>query len=101
MKMAKLMIIYTAKAKQNLRSITDYISRDNSIEVADKQKEKIKLSIANLATMPKIGQEIIKGYRKLSVKPFIVIYKIEKETVEIIRVLDGRQDWQKILLSNK
>ena len=87
------------QAEQELIIICGRISVDNGAKVALKHKRRIKNHINLLKKTPYIGEEIGRGYRKLSVPPWIVAYRVEEDCVKIVRIFDGRQDWQKILFA--
>jgi len=89
--------IHTEKlAQQELKRIIAYIVSDNCELVAKKQKERIERDVELLRVAPYIGQSLFNGYRKLSISPYVVIYRVEDDVVRIIRVFDSRQDWQSI-----
>ena len=92
-----LMINYSPIAVSELENTCRYVAMANCPEVALKQKLRVKNEIARLGHAPNIGQPLLGGFRKLSIPPYVVIYKIESETINIIRVFDGRQDWQNVI----
>jgi len=49
-----------------------------------------------LAVFPNRGRrrdELSAGYRSLPVPPFVIMYRVADENVEILRVVDGRRDF--------
>jgi len=86
-------------AKEEIESIYKYIFAHSSNFIAQKQIQKIKRDIARLETAPNIGVNIGNDFKKLVVRPYIVIYQINGSTIQIARIFDGRQDWQKIVFA--
>ena len=87
----KYKIKWLAKAEEDLISIENYIAEEN-ILAAIEVSERILASVARLADHPKIGVSgRVKGTRELVAlkTPFIVIYRLEGDSVQIIRVLHG------------
>lgn len=93
------------KAHEDISKIHKYISKDG-IDIADKQALLIYNGLDQLAAQPESGGELSKkfgietDYRFLVVNsPYIAFYKFEKDKgfVEVYRVLDGRQNYFKIL----
>lgn len=65
------------------------VVRDDIPKLSSEWKEKIRLAIENkLATLPDVyGKPLrrsLKGYRKLRVSDYRIIFKIEKNTVKIL-----------------
>ena len=89
-------------AQSDLRDIADYLntlSPDAAIRYYDLIIEKA----GSLATTPercppaKDTQLRLRGYRTLLVKNYIVFYVINKETVEIRRILYARRQFEGLL----
>ena len=83
-----MQIIYSKNAILDLNSLETYISKDNPI-AARKVANNILLAVKLLETMPKIGRPgKIKETRELIIHnlPYLVRYKINKETIQIINV---------------
>ncbi|MEI8119137.1 MAG: type II toxin-antitoxin system RelE/ParE family toxin [Methylophilaceae bacterium] len=73
----------------------DYIAKDN-LSAALSQLDEIEGQTDRLADYPKLGRPgRVKGTRELVVSrtPFIVVYRIKGEMVQILRVLHGAQQW--------
>jgi len=90
-------------AERDMLDIIFFISMDNCAAVAQKQLDKLMRDIRALEHAPDIGSWVrlrtnrATNNRYLVSGNYVVIYKIEPEYVEIIRVFDGRTDWQKEL----
>lgn len=93
--------IYPA-AKQDLLDIVDYLntlSQDAALRYYDLLTEEI----AGLSYMPERCPRpkdlalAAKGYRCLLVKNYLVFYVVDRDTVQIRRVLYGRRDYSSLL----
>ncbi len=85
----------TQKARNDLIGIWEYTYENWSHQQADKYYEILIEKIEEITSRPHIGKnyERIKvGLRGVKVKSHIVFYRIENDTVEIIRVLHKRMD---------
>lgn len=73
----------------------DYIALDDPL-AAISQDEEIEEQTNLLTTQPKMGRiGRAKGTRELVISrtPFIAVYRIEGERIEILRFLHGAQKW--------
>lgn len=93
--------IYPA-AKQDLLDIVDYLntlSQDTALRYYDLLTEEV----ASLSYMPERCPRpkdlalAAKGYRCLLVKNYLVFYVVDRDTVQIRRVLYGRRDYSSLL----
>lgn len=101
-------IEFTPQARDDLRQIREYISVDLCNETAAaKTVGKIIKSMARLKDFPKIGAplssriEIKTDYRYLVCGNYNVFYRIETDTVKIIRVLNSRRNFMSILFGEE
>lgn len=102
--MANYKIKITRIAQDDLRSIIAHI-RLNNPDAAIRMYETIKESIGKLADFPLMGSVPLntkiagQGYRMIVVDPYLVFYVIvmEENTVEVHRVLHGKQDFPRIM----
>jgi toxin ParE1/3/4 len=72
-----------------------YIARDNPAAAA-RQIERVFRAVTTLLHFPEIGRPGRRtGTRELVVgrTPFIAVYRIRDDTIEIVSVLHGRQRW--------
>lgn len=89
-------ITYLQKALDDLDEIHLYIANDNQ-SAADKMVNKILDAVDTLETFPFIGSSVadridVKGdYRMISIKPYLVFYRVIGKEVIIYRVLHGRR----------
>ena len=82
-------IIWTDFAIEDLRSISDYISRDSKV-YADKHVDKLISRVDQLETNPKSGR-VVPEINKEEIRELIegnyrIVYKYVGETVTILRV---------------
>jgi toxin ParE1/3/4 len=88
-------LIWSPTADQNLDAIWEYIAQD-SVDAADKMLIRLKEAASQLLRFPKIGRSgRSRRTRELVVSgtPYLLIYRVERDKIEIARVIHGRQDW--------
>lgn len=99
-------IVRTGKADEQIRDIIFYIADDSgSTDIALNYLDKIEKAINRLSNFPESGSiphnSILckQGFRVLIVERHMVFYKIdiEKKTVIIYAVVDGRRDYRNLL----
>ena len=106
--MAEKIKIYTVNinktAKNDLREIINYISKDNPMNALNILK-KIENRINTLSHFPERGGYVpellknnIKDYRQLIVSPWRIIYKINNKIVSVLLIIDSRRNTQDILV---
>jgi toxin ParE1/3/4 len=86
---------WTVPAAQDLYNITRHIRRD-SPTAARAVAKTIHDGCAGLEDFPHRGRKgRIEGTRELvfAPLPYIVVYRIKQQTVEIARIYHGAQDW--------
>ena len=82
----------------DLLEIWSYISQD-SFDAADQFLEQLEQQFDLLASSPLIGKkrdELIPGLRSLTYKNYLIFYRTRNNDVEIIRVLHGARDIEKL-----
>ena len=97
-------VFWTEIAYNDLEVIIDYISND-SIDNALNVLYKIKEKAETLNSFPDRGRIVpelkfhnIESYRELILNPWRIIYRIDKNKVYVLSVLDGRRNIEDILL---
>lgn len=88
---------WTINAKNDLKAQLDYIAYDNA-DAARKLAIIIKSSCTNLDQFPNIGRDgVVKGTRELVIQstPYICVYRVTAQHVEILRLLHARMKWPK------
>jgi addiction module RelE/StbE family toxin len=82
-------------AADDLRTIRAYIARDSEA-AAGAVAHRIRESIAHLRRHPELGRVgRVMGTRELVVAglPYLVVYRLNDSTVEVLRVLHDAQEW--------
>lgn len=96
-------LIYAPKALDDLQGIKTYVAKQFGGNRAKACVREITSAIRQLETFPEEGpcvEDLIEyptGYRYLVVKPNYVFYRIEKDIVRVIRILNEKQDFLQIL----
>jgi len=87
---------WTEDAVQDLTTICDYIAEHGSPKAARNVALSVHRGLDLLAHFPEHGRTGRKtGTRELvfSGLPYLAIYRIAGETIEILRILQGAQRW--------
>ena len=97
-------IVFSPKAVDDLDGIKVYIESElGSPKVANEKVIQILDAIDNLAVFPEIGPSLrgkvnsLTKYRCLSISRYLVFYRNERDKVLVVRILNGRMDYLKIL----
>jgi toxin ParE1/3/4 len=89
-------IRWTKPAERDFANICDYTEEHNGPALARQTALRMHQGIGSLAEFPRLGRPGRKpGTRELvfSALPFLAIYRVREEVVEIIRILHGAQRW--------
>lgn len=92
-------IVWLPVAVQDIIHIRHYIA-DRDPESASKIAQRIDKAIAHLSAMPNMGRSgRIFGTRELTISgtPFLAVYRVQSDRIEILRVLHGRQTFPESL----
>jgi len=87
---------WTELAAQDLANIFDYIHKQSSAEAAGKMAPRIHDAIGALVQFPHRGRRGRKpGTRELILSglPYLTIYRVKEDVIEINRILHGAQKW--------
>ena len=86
-------LTFARRARLDLSSIHAYIARD-SAPSADRMLLRLTDACAALSNFPDRGRPgIVAGTRELvTVQPYVIIYSVAAEGVEIVRIFHGAQD---------
>lgn len=98
--MPALQLVLAPAAKTDLKDIYQYGLRQWGQTQSESYLENIKQQIWTLTEQPLIGvdrSELLSGARSLPIESHTLFYRVTLDTVEIIRVLHGRQDPQRHL----
>jgi toxin ParE1/3/4 len=89
----------TNQAEADLEAILDDLDRKDPAVAARYAVEFERKGLA-LAQFPEAGRirpEIATGLRSTLVQPYVIFYRVEGDTVQIVRILPGRMDLRDIL----
>ncbi len=93
--MHTLKLVAAPAAKADLKEIYRYGLRHWGQKQSDSYIEKLKTHFWSLVEQPATGierPELLSNIRSFPIESHTVFYRITTETVEIVRVLHGRQD---------
>jgi toxin ParE1/3/4 len=88
-------LAWTPRARNARAAAIDHIAQDNP-EAALAQLGEIERQIKRLTDHPALGRPgRLVGTRELVINrtPFILVYRIESDTVRILHFLHGAQEW--------
>ena len=89
-------IEWSPDAVSDLKSISEYVEQDRSLETANRVARLIYDSIQTLGTMPHRGRKgrvetLVSWW--VSSLPYIVIYRVSTERLLILNIVHGAQRW--------
>jgi toxin ParE1/3/4 len=89
-----MIVRYSTSARTDIQSIYDYIAQEN-LQIAARVAATIEQSITRLAMFPLSGRNgAVETTRELVIPrlPYIAVYRITTESVEIIAVFHAAQN---------
>jgi len=89
------MLVWLKRAIQDRDAQIDYIAEDNPL-AAVSQGDRIDEQVDVLLEHPQMGRPGRKqGTRELVIShtPFVVVYRIKGQRIELLRLLHGAQKW--------
>jgi len=99
---ARLPLVWSPEADEDLIDIWLYLAREASERVADRQLQDIDQACGTLQEWPYSGRprdELLPGIRSVPVHPYVVFYRVRNEAVEVVRVLHGHRDVDAIFVT--
>jgi toxin ParE1/3/4 len=90
-----LRILWTTGASAQLEAAYDFVVEEN-VSAAEKQLDIIKRSVEQLANFPEMGRPgRVHDTRELVIQstPYIVAYRLNGSSVEILALLHGARRW--------
>ena len=88
------------RADTDINSIWNYVAQDNPA-AADRVEQEIQEAIEKLAKNPNFGHfrdDIApRQYRFYRVFSYLIIYRIEEDTLIVVRVIHGARDLPKLI----
>lgn len=97
--MGKYRVVRSPAADEDLIGIWGHIARE-SRHAADRVYDRIVERIFDLAEFPDLGPirpEIAADVRSLTVMSYILLYRVESDRVEIVRVVHGARDLKSLM----
>lgn len=91
-----LKLRWTRPALADLVEAQNYIARDNPA-AAEAVAQRVWDAAKRLCDNPEIGRQgHVQGTREwpVSQTPYLIVYRVKNDAVEIVRVWHGRQNWQ-------
>jgi plasmid stabilization system protein ParE len=98
-------ILWAAVAEKDLLGIVDFIADDDPgtalgiLNKIEADTAKLDHSPRRGRTVPELLKQGISRYREIVIKPWRVIYRIEKKKVYVVSVIDGRRNVEDVLLA--
>jgi plasmid stabilization system protein ParE len=87
---------YTLLARTDLENIDRYLRKEADARTAADQLDLIRRTANRLIDFPRSGPAIETGpFRTIRVRgtPFLLVYRLSGDDVEIMRVFHGARDW--------
>jgi toxin ParE1/3/4 len=92
--------ILTDQAKDDLTEIWLAIAQRRDERTADRMNRKILKQCHSHAQFPESGRlrdDLNPGLRSFPVRPYVVFYQPQEDTILVVRILDGRRDIERIM----
>jgi len=97
-------VLLTNDAARDLEEIYNYIALHDSFQKADYVLARIEKVFSSLWEFPERGvypKELlalgIREYREIFFKPYRFVYRVMKNVVYVLLIVDGRRDMQSLL----
>jgi toxin ParE1/3/4 len=89
------------QAEEDLDSIWFYVATESaSVEVADRLVDSLTSRFLLLSRHPYVGRsrehEFGPGMRSLAVSEYVIVYTIEQDSIQVLRMVHGRRDLESI-----
>ncbi len=88
-------LVWTIRARADLTEIYTYIATDDP-NAARRMQAVVRSRVAGLARMPLMGRAgRVETTRELVIAgtPYVVVYRVAADEVQILRVLHGARSW--------
>lgn len=99
-----MIVIITDEAEANLEALGDWIAADNPLRaitfVQTLRQTCLALADTPLA-FPLVPRYASDGVRWRPYRDYLIFYRVNEETVEILHVLHAAQDYERILSPNE
>ena len=90
----------TERAEDDLAEIWATIAAARDERTADRMHRKILEACRSHARLPESGRlrdDLAPGLRSFPVRPYVVFFRPEEETILVLRILHGRRDTERIM----
>ncbi len=97
-------VSWAPAAKKDLRDIWRYFVSVASPEVADRLLRDIVRASERARQRPlawRARDEVMLGLRSILVHPYVLFYRVEADTVEVVRVLHQRRNFAAVFRKTK
>lgn len=97
-------VVWSSDAQNDLSDIWDYYLRIAGPRTAEKIAREIAEAADRIQRHPFSGRtrdEIRPNLRSLAVRPHVIFYRVMNDIAEIVRVLDGRRDVERLFTENE
>jgi len=89
---------WTEPAAADLAVIVDYLNEEAGLSIARRTAEALHVAARTLVRFPERGRPgRVTGTREIVVAPYVIAYRIRRDSVEILRVLHGARRWPSAL----
>ena len=99
-------IVFSPEALNDIEQIKDYLIGQFGDDTATKSIKKVIKEIKTLEAFPFKGSGVLERYgidseyRYIYANKNYVFYRVDEDTVRVIRILDARRDFLSILFGN-
>jgi toxin ParE1/3/4 len=96
---ARDLLVWSAEAGADLLSIWQFGAHEWSLTAADDHQRALERATRRLLENAQLGRsrdELILGLRSIVVDPHVVFYRISSTAIEIVRVVNQREDIETI-----
>jgi len=87
-----MLIRWTVPAFEDAQNIVRHI-RERSPDLAAQVMRSILIAAERLLTFPNLGRPgTVQGTHELVVGPYVIVYRVRSECIELLRIWHGAQD---------
>ena len=87
-------IRWTVEASDQFVSLIEHIQEHNP-DAAMSVAQEILGRVERLTDFPNLGRRgEVQGTRELSIPPYVVVYRVAEDIVEVLHLWHGAQDWR-------
>jgi len=95
---------FSDAALNDLRRIGDYIAQDTPLRARDfvrALRERATQIADNPLAFPLVPHHERRGIRRRVFRGYLIFYRAEADTVSIVRILHGAQDYEAVLFADE